>query len=209
MCMIWFYLTFEALFLLGIILSTFFGSSECFRDILRLLPILFNFVFALGLKGYWILKLALLFSLIADLFFLILNVPFLGIIFYICVQMCYRAYLTEEMDLKAIIGYLAIFLFGIHAKSLFLPVALIFYIALFLKNLHIAYKKSQKAPQFSMFLIGLIFLFLCDSFLGIKTLFKKSQEYVFIDVLEWAFYITSQLLIVLHLYKRSYNTFSA
>lgn len=204
--MIWFYLALEALFSLGIFISTFFGPVGCIRNILRLFPILFNFIFALNLGGYWILKLALLFSLVADLFFLILNVPFLGIILYACVQMCYRVYITGKTNLKNLIVCLAIFLFGIHAQTLFLPLALIFYIAIFLKNLYLAYKNSQNVQEFTMFKVGLIFLFLCDTLLGIKTLFKKCQEYVFIDFLEWVFYITSQILIVLHLYKRSYST---
>lgn len=195
------YLTIEILMLVIFILMKIFGVEGMVVDIIKILPIGFNLIFTLGKKG--MLKNALIFTLIADCCFLLEKNALWGIAFFVVVQFYYYFYL-EEFDFKILLMCLINFLFVIFFKESVLIVEAFIYAFMFCLNLVILKRKLKNNDKLFIFNYVLLFLLGCDCFVLIQYLFGFSKWVEgIIEVVEWTFYLTSQIMLVSILYFKN------
>lgn len=174
---------------------------------------------------HFLWKLALFFTLIADVFLLLINNYYIyGLISFIIVQQLYGIYLfsVDKDKGKNIIGKLIIRLFVsaiatvivsyvLYSGGIYLDALLIlcvFYFLTFMQNLFLAVKEVVDNPQRTdllVFTIGIFLFILCDVNVGLSNMFYYIDlplellgiisKYSF--VLMWAFYGPSQVFISL------------
>ncbi len=206
--MIYIYLLIELISILCVLLSTFLAFSRLSLDIMRILPIFCNLLYGLFLKVDGVVLLALLFSFIADFFFLMLLNPVLGVVFYVGVQFLYKAYLESKVSKRDVILWFLLFALACIFKKLSLFLCVPLYAISFFENMKRAKKLYKKNKRLKTFILALMFLAVCDLSIVFKMLFKKSDfVHLFFDCLEWTAYILSQMFLVLFARKsKGYST---
>lgn len=184
------------LILLGLIISSSInGNDQLLIDIFKFMPIAINLLFSFSKKINIKLRLILLVTVVADFFFLFFNNCVLGISIFILVQSIYFMYLNKKNNILLItcslINILCVVLFY---KKLIIFEGIIYSILTFI-NIYKSYKLSKEDKRFKLISITLICLFVCDLSILLKYIFKLG---VVFEIIEWIFYILSQVLLVIY-----------
>lgn len=153
-------------------------------------------------------RFAYLFTLIADLFLLVLNNDYIiGVSFFLLAQISYFIYLNHNEDKKRIIKYLTIYFIlamptSIIASILLQPFDILyiivsFYFSLLIINCISCFEK-RKEIGLSLF-IGFFLFILCDINVGLNNLDyinSNSLLLYLVSIAMWLFYLPSQCIIV-------------
>ena len=127
----------------------------------------------------------------------------MGNCFFVVVQFYYYFYL-EEFDFKILLMCLINFLFVIFFKESVLIVEAFIYAFMFCLNLVILKRKLKNNDKLFNFNYVLLFLLGCDCFVLIQYLFEFSKWVEgIIEIVEWTFYLTSQIMLVSILYFKN------
>lgn len=153
-------------------------------------------------------RIAYLFTVLADLFLLVLNSHFIvGVSFFIIAQINYFIYLNHDTPKKRISAYIIMYVFicsilissiSIILKS-FEPlyfVVVLYFILLIINTISSFNKKNKHGIRL---FIGFILFILCDINVGLNNLefvLNNNILYSFVSVAMWMFYLPSQYLIV-------------
>ena len=163
-------------------------------------------------------RIAYLFTVLADLFLLVLNSYFIvGVSLFICAQINYFIYLNPDINIKKLIEYISIYvaICSLTSCALFISLGyfdslyfvVILYFVLLVINA-ISSLKKRNEHGITLF-IGFILFILCDINVGLNNLsfvLNNRLLYSFVSVAMWFFYLPSQFLIVNSLDK-TYNSF--
>ena len=188
------YIFTEIILLITILIGNFI-IDESVLNILKVLPIIINFIVVLNKKNY--LKICIFFTLIADLFFLIIDNHLIGISIFILVQILYFNYLKES-KLLIILGIINIII-ALFFKILLLESIL--YGLIQLINIYNYHKESKNNKNINIIKYSLILLFLCDLSILIKSIININIFIITLDIVEWLFYIISQMIITIYIIK--------
>ena len=165
-------------------------------------------------------KLAMFFTVISDLFLLVLDIQLLGVLTFILVQIFYglrisivkKHDLVKEFTTRIIIQavltlFIAYILKQINVLINPLLVATIFYFIYILTNtllaISVAMSAKYKRPSMQLFAIGMVLFLLCDINVGLFNMasFVTMPENIYVvvyslsSILMWSFYAPSQVLL--------------
>ncbi|MDF2844249.1 MAG: putative rane protein [Herbinix sp.] len=166
-------------------------------------------------------KLAMFFTVLSDLFLLVLDIQLLGILTFILVQIFYglrisivkKHDLVKEFTTRIIIQavltlFIAFILKQINVLINPLLVATIFYFIYILTNtilaiMAVATSAKYKRPSMKLFTIGMVLFLLCDINVGLFNMasFITMPENIYVvvyslsSILMWTFYAPSQVLL--------------
>ena len=165
---------------------------------LKYTGILICFLYCLSQKDPWFAT-AMFFTLIADLFLLVLDDHYeYGLVSFIIVQLIYAAYLSRNCEIHI---PLRIVIFVLLLSILYLLKALepvnimsVFYFANLLVNFISAYADKE----LSGLSLGFFLFICCDICVGLTNFFPSAPFTRYTSLLMWIFYLPSQVLIALH-----------
>ena len=189
------------------------------------LACLFAFVMFSKTKDYILTQIALLTTVCADIFLVVLDpiVQIPAMIFFSITQLCYfiRIYMLQDnkkerichLIIRVIVIVIALIATSIVLKENtdFLSMISMFYYANLLTNIIFSFfiKKNY------LLTLGLIFFACCDLFIGLNVLAESYlgvEDGSLIDKLinidfniAWLFYVPSQTLLALSIYKEKYQ----
>ncbi|NLZ49791.1 MAG: hypothetical protein GX895_13625 [Clostridiales bacterium] len=213
------------LYILFLILDLDNMYKSNISDKLKYISILLCFVLSLLIDEYGLnhkdtllLQLGLLFTTLADLFFLILDFCELGVITFCLVQIIYfMRYLSKNNHYTVIklitfivittIIYLTLSIFSKNIMFLFM-VAFIYTITLIasvIRSIKSCKEKYFPSPNRYMIVVGMMLFMLCDINVGLSYLASNSNFHcTFLNKYEatssfliWLFYLPSQVLLAL------------
>lgn len=190
------YIFIELLILLVILIGKFF-IKESILNIIKFIPILINLIVVINKKSY--LKLCIFFTLIADLFFLIIDNHSIGISIFILVQVLYYLYLKDN-KLLLNISFINILIVLILQNKI-LMIESIIYGLIQLINIYNYHKESKINKKINILKYSLILLFLCDLSILFKSIIKINIFIITLDIVEWLFYIISQMIVTIYIIK--------
>ncbi len=206
---------------LGLYLTFIIGEAGSFIDtgsinLIKYISIFINSVFMVTISDSEALRkkptlfISLFLVLIADYFLLFKSgwYYYAGIGFFALVQICYLLYVNKPkwiifQVLSGCLGGLIAWLVCRANPSLDMPISIVatFYYAMSLFNVissMITLAKKRMIKENIFYLIGAIGLLLCDLNVGLNNLYDKT---IFL-VLIWAFYLPSQVAILLQCRKK-------
>lgn len=192
-------------------------------DKLKYISILLCFILSLlihedglSFRDALLLQLGLLFTSLADLFFLILNSCTLGVVTFCLVQIIYCIRYLPKKVYSTIIGFitfivvtaisfLVLSLFSKAIMVLFM-VALIYAVCLItslIRAIKACKRREFPSPNRYMIVVGMVLFALCDINVGLSYLASELMEkWLFLDKWEdifcflvWFFYVPSQVLL--------------
>lgn len=190
------YIFIELLILLVILIGKFF-INESILNIIKFIPILINLIVVINKKSY--LKICIFFTLIADLFFLIIDNHSIGISIFILVQVLYYLYLKDN-KLLLNISFINILVVLILQNKI-LMIESIIYGLIQLINIYNYHKESKINKKLNILKYSLILLFLCDLSILFKSIIKINIFNITLDIVEWLFYIISQMIVTIYIIK--------
>lgn len=141
-------------------------------------------------KLNYLYVLSFLFIIVADYFLLFTNNYFIGVIFFCLVQGCYYKITKGNISIKI---FLILSLLGLLISGDSLISVGILYAICSINNLYLSYlsyKNNYYKKDLYMFL-GILLLLLCDINLALSYLTNLNTQ-----ILVWAFYLPSQLIII-------------
>ena len=180
----------------------------------KLLPTMFTILYLLLntkylTKNNYYLKLSIILAFCADFFFAI-EVPVLGVEFFIVVQLCYLYYLFARKNLKETLPLIFgnLFLYLIFNNKILILESLL-YALISLLNIKFAYRLTKEILS-KKFLFSLIFLFICDFSIAIIESFKPTYiVYISLSIIEWICYIVYLINMTRYISNNSrYETYS-
>lgn len=188
------YIFIELLILLVILIGKFF-INESILNIIKFISILINLIVVINKKSY--LKICIFFTLIADLFFLIIDNHSIGISIFILVQVLYYLYLNNNKILLNI-SFINILIVLILQNKI-LMIESIIYGVIQLINIYNYHKESKINKKLNILKYSLILLFLCDLSILFKSIIKINIFNITLDIVEWLFYIISQMIVTIYI----------
>ena len=193
------YILFQLVFLILIVIFKMNINSIFLLNIFKILPIILNLLFSFTKKINSKLRLALFFKMIADLSFLFMNNCVLGISFFLLIQLIYYSYINKSNNkLVFILSFINILL-GLLLNKQILYFEVGVYLLLILVNILRSYKLSKTNKNIKLVSYSLLLLLLFDLCIGIKYIFNLNHNIeIIFDMLEWIFYIPSQIIIVVY-----------
>lgn len=208
--------------LFPIIQLTSWQVSMCASYLAIVLVGAFALITVLGEKSAHLIRLGLLFTLVADYFLVIKDDAELeGVIAFLAVQLCYCAYLVIEEKrrnvrnlniytrvlLVTVLVILCIVVLGDLVDAL--SIVSVIYYANLVVNVAFAFLLGREKRIFA---IGLVLFAMCDLCIGLDVLFDAYLESDALDIffgryfnLPWVFYQPSQTLIALYLGRQIFN----
>ena len=190
------------------------SSYACYASII--LVVAFSLVSGVGERSGHLIRLGLLFTLVADYFLVIeYDSDLEGVIAFLAVQLCYFAYTFAKEDtpavrnLNAMIRVLIVIvmlaacflILGDEADPLSIVSAV--YYGNLVVNVIFAFALGKEERLFA---IGLLLFAMCDLCIGLDMIFNSYIDNASLDIfygeyynLPWVFYQPSQILITLHL----------
>lgn len=191
------YIFIELLILFIILLGKLF-INESILNIIKFIPIIINLIVIFNKKNNY-LKLCIFFTLIADLFFLIIDIHSIGISFFILVQVFYFLYLKDNKKLF-IFSFINIIISLILQNNILL-IESILYGIIQLINIYNYHKETKINKKINILKYSLILLFLCDLSILFKSIINKDIFIITLDIVEWLFYIISQMIVTIYIIK--------
>ena len=191
------YIFIELLILFIILLGKLF-INESILNIIKFIPIIINLIVIFNKKNNY-LKLCIFFTLIADLFFLIIDIHSIGISFFILVQVFYFLYLKDNKKLF-IFSFINIIISLILQNNILL-IESILYGIIQLINIYNYHKETKINKKKNILKYSLILLFLCDLSILFKSIINKDIFIITLDIVEWLFYIISQMIVTIYIIK--------
>ena len=191
------YIFIELLILFIILLGKLF-INESILNIIKFIPIIINLIVIFNKKNNY-LKLCIFFTLIADLFFLIIYIHSIGISFFILVQVFYFLYLKDNKKLF-IFSFINIIISLILQNNILL-IESILYGIIQLINIYNYHKETKINKKINILKYSLILLFLCDLSILFKSIINKDIFIITLDIVEWLFYIISQMIVTIYIIK--------
>lgn len=163
-------------------------------------------------KDLFILRLALLFTIISDLFLLVIDDFYIvGVLCFIIVQLIYlyrlRGFTKLNFYIPILICFNLIFVKIILKDGFDYLLALtVIYFTLIVNNMVLSLISFKSNPLFAL---GLVLFVCCDIFVGIYNLSAYVEVGSLINIINtsgidfaWGFYLPSQVLIALSLKKK-------
>ena len=185
-----------------------------------ILVVLFGFLCLGGDKDGHVIRLGLIFTLVADTFLVLLDDRLLeGVLSFIVVQACYFVYLVIREDrrnvrllniysrlaLMTVLVIAAFLVLGEDADAL--AIASVIYYGNLVMNAVFAFARFKEEKIFA---IGLVLFAMCDLCIGLDVLFDSYLNsdalsgifsYPYLNV-SWIFYQPSQVLIAMRLWQK-------
>lgn len=165
-----------------------------YSSYVKYLGVVVCFVFEL-LNKQGIKAVAMFFTLMADLFLLVLNKHYIvGVLLFVVAQIIYHIFLGNKSNYKnACVLSVSISLVGLVVLKLTSDITLLSFLAIFyfsnlLSNVYLS-KEKNKALFF-----GFVLFVCCDICVGFHNLLPNNFIFMF---LIWVFYLPSQVLIAL------------
>ncbi len=149
-------------------------------------------------RDIFLLRTALMFTVIADFFMLIAHNVLFGLLFFCCVHYVYTSrYSCHKFIMPLIITQSALFAILIFVKVKFIYILAVLYAVSFVFSLF-SLKYYMGNPLISlrckmMSVAGMLLFLACDINVGLYNLFFLPINYI----LTWVFYLPSQLLLSL------------
>ena len=196
--MISLYIFIEFTLLILFILFKILKFSNEILNIFRIIPIIINLLVVFNKNVNRRLKLALIISLIADIFFLYVNSCPLGISLFIVVQLIYHFYLNNKNNSFIFLLSILNILLVLKLNYKILIIEGVIYGIISILNITKATILSKNDNSIKYFKYSLIILFLCDICILTKFIYK---DIFIIDILERLFYNTSQVILVIYVLK--------
>lgn len=184
--------------LLIIILIGIFNFNNDILNIIKFIPIFINLIVSFNRKVDINLRLGIISTIIADVFFLLFDIHLYGVLFFFIGQIFYYLYLNNSKN-KFIYFLMFLNIIGVLIfKNMIIEAC--FYGLLEIINIYKCHKLSRKDKKINKFKYGLILLLLCDITIGLRQLFTLDNNIkLILDASEWLFYIPSQILVVLYI----------
>lgn len=197
------YIIIELILLFIIIIGKFILKNSIL-NIIKFIPLIINILLSFIKKINIYLRIGLVFSIIADYSFLIIDNHVLGVLFYLTTQIFYFIYLNKINNKKIlyliIINMLLVFIFN----NKILKIEGLLYGIISLYNIYKSYKLGKINKKYKLFNYSLILLLLCDLTILIRQLIDlKYILNITFDIMEWLFYIPSCILIIIYSIKYS------
>ena len=192
------YLLVEILLLIIYILLRLNITNITIISVIKFLPIFINFIFCLYRKIDRKLLFALFFTLLADFNFMFPFNNCLGVAFFVLVQVIYCIYLTNKYYLLILLSLINIIFVLIFDRKI-LIIETVIYALLIISNIIRIFFLSKKSNNLKIFFYSILLLLCCDLSILIKQKFTIGIDLeVLFDILEWIFYIPSQIFLVLY-----------
>ncbi len=193
------YIFFQIIFLIIIIIN--FVNSTNF-DIIKIFPTLISIIYILinrikSNKVNFYLTLSLIFSFLADIFFILIKKSVLGISSFIIVQIFYFFFIKDKSN-KILLLSIINFIICLILDKKILIVEAILYGLIVIINIFLTIKKIRLKRISILFLVAILCLLVCDINIVIIRKFDLSTNLKIIcHCIEWTFYIANLTLISL------------
>ena len=198
--MLTFYIFVQMLCMILICIGNFRFQNIYFLELLKFLPILLNLIMCFNKNINKKLKIILLFVVLADFVFLFLNSCVYGLSLFIIVQIIYADYLINIKHKEVYLIPFANFILVCILKQKLILIEGIVYGILLLLNIMLVTKNIKKSNSKNLLKKSLLLLLVCDVLIALKFIieFKNQSILNILDIIEWCFYIVSQIYFVIY-----------
>lgn len=193
------YIFFEITYLILIVINFVFNK---YSEIFKIGPAIISVIYLLINKNKTekiniYLVLSIIFSLVGDIFFLLIDKHILGISSFIMVQMFYLFFQKEKSTNISILIFLNFLACTIFGKKI-ITIEVIFYAVIFIMNIIFCSKNIRNKKISPLFLLALLSLLICDINVAIinKIDLSKSLKTICSSI-EWIFYTLYLIVITL------------
>ncbi|MBP3634842.1 MAG: hypothetical protein J6J17_00065 [Bacilli bacterium] len=193
------YILFEVIYLLIIFINFFIGT---YSEILNIGPVLISIIYTIinkskEVKGNIYLILSLFFSLLGDIFFLLIDKHAVGISSFIIVQIFYLFFLIGRSNKILLFALLNFIICCIFDQKIII-IQVIIYALLFIINIIFSTIKTKSKKVSALFIVSLICLLICDINVAIISKTDLSQSLkIALSIIEWTSYTLNLILVTL------------